>query len=227
MLHVIVEVRSGRWQERRQLQLLECRADLRVADLKAQAEALAAQGGDVRLDYPAPPQPKGLDPYAPPPPRYPPREPRPPADLAMQFLGEVGAAHAQCSAGAAAARSMNERMHDVGAAQTVVESVLSLPFQRCMLSLGACCIEAGVQPCSASPAGCHPAILQQAHPTTCCYAHAGLQGWADAGRLWARRSFPAPGVRLCAAPARLAAAGRRRRRRWQRRNSVTAALGLL
>ena len=41
-VQVMVEVRSGRWQERRQFELLECTPDTGIADLKRQALATAA-----------------------------------------------------------------------------------------------------------------------------------------------------------------------------------------
>lgn len=45
-VQVLVEVRSGRWQERRQFELLECTPDTGITELKQQAAAAAeAEGG--------------------------------------------------------------------------------------------------------------------------------------------------------------------------------------
>lgn len=42
---MLVEVRSGRWQEQRQFQLLECSSDTGIGELKRQALAAAAADG--------------------------------------------------------------------------------------------------------------------------------------------------------------------------------------
>lgn len=43
----MVEVRSGRWQEKRQFELLECSPDTGIAELKARALAAAAATADA------------------------------------------------------------------------------------------------------------------------------------------------------------------------------------
>ncbi len=46
-VQVLVEVRSGRWQEKRQFELLECSPDTGIAELKARALAAAAATADA------------------------------------------------------------------------------------------------------------------------------------------------------------------------------------
>lgn len=46
-VQVLVEVRSGRWQEKREFELLECTPDTGIAELKARALAAAAATADA------------------------------------------------------------------------------------------------------------------------------------------------------------------------------------
>ncbi|KAL4448608.1 hypothetical protein ABPG75_005827 [Micractinium tetrahymenae] len=93
MVQVMVEVRSGRWHERRQFNLLECTIDTPIAEVKERAEALAAAGEGLQPPFPGPDDPNkpleaAHEPYvAPPPP--PPRDPRPLSDLALTFMGQT------------------------------------------------------------------------------------------------------------------------------------------
>ena len=43
----MVEVRSGRWQEKRQFEMVECTPDTGIAELKARALAAAAAAADA------------------------------------------------------------------------------------------------------------------------------------------------------------------------------------
>lgn len=92
-VQVMVEVRSGRWHERRQFNMLDCELDTTIREVKERAEALAAAGEGLQPPFPGPDDSskpaEAPEPYVNPPPPPPPRAPRPIPDLTLTFMGQT------------------------------------------------------------------------------------------------------------------------------------------